>query len=94
MSKNRNSKKDIIIRNNWSEIISAIHIPANSSITTKLGSLLSIPSSSKFIFNEMKPRNKIGTISKSLKIKSIFSPMKKIIKQGNKLQKVPEPIFI
>ena len=94
MSKNRNSKKDIIMRNNWSEIISAIHIPANSSITTKLGSLISIPSSSKFIFNEMKPRNNIGTRSKSLKIKSIFSPMKKIIKQGNKLQKVPEPIFI
>ena len=33
-------------------------------------------------------------LKNSLKIKSIFSPMKKIIKQGNKLQKVPEPIFI
>ena len=94
MSKNRNRKKDIIMRNNCSEIIIAMHIPANSSITTKLGSLLLIPTSSKFIFNEIKPRNKIGTRSKSLNIKSIFSPIKKIMKQGSKLQKVPEPIFI
>ena len=94
MSKNRNNKKDNIIRNNWSETIRAIHIPANSSMTTKLGSLFSIPSSSKFIFNEIKPSSKVSARIKSLKIKSIFSPIKKIIKQGNKLQKVPEPILI
>ena len=94
MSKNRNNKKDNIIRNNWSETIKAIHIPANSSMTTKLGSLFSIPSSWKFIFNEIKPSSKVSARIKSLKIKSKFSPIRKIIKQGNKLQKVPEPILI
>ena len=94
MSKNLNNKNDIITRNNWSETIKEIHIPANSSMTTKLGSLFSMPFSSKFIFNEINERIKIIAKSMSLLVKLMFSPKKNIIAHGIKLQTVPEQSLI
>ena len=69
-------------------------MPANSSMTTKLGSLFSMPFSSKFIFNEIKESIKIIAKSISLLVKLMFSPIKNIIAHGIKLQTVPEPILI
>ena len=55
MSKNLNKKKEIKIRIISSNKSKEIHIPTNSSITTKLGS-----SFSNSTFNEIKLINKIG----------------------------------
>lgn len=61
MSKNLNKKNDVNINKIPSTKIKEIHIPTNSSITTKLGSLSSTPFFSKLVFNEIKLINKIGT---------------------------------
>ena len=61
MSKNLNKKNDVKINKIPSTKIKEIHIPANSSITTKPGSLFSTPFFSKLVFNEIKLNNKIGT---------------------------------
>ena len=89
MSKNLNKKKEIKIRIIPSNKSKEIHMPTNSSITTKLGS-----SFSNSTFNEIKLINKIGINIKNLARKLILSPKKKISMQGNKLQKVPEPMLM
>ncbi|MEC7921392.1 MAG: hypothetical protein VYA06_04500, partial [Chloroflexota bacterium] len=95
MSKNLNNKKDNDINKiELSTISNTIHIPINSSITTKLGSFNSALSFSNLKFVEIKPIGRIINKIINRTKNSIFSPKIRIIKHANKLQKVPDPILI
>ena len=77
-----------------STINKTIHIPINSSITTKCGSFNSTPLSSNLKLVDKNPKIKIIIKIDNRAKSPKFPPKNRIIKQGNKLQNVPDPILI